>query len=265
MPTLLLLVLLLLALGSSTLVAGVARPLADALAQREAVRLPPSDRWMALTQATPRRSLIATWVVVVLIVVRWGAEPVAAVLTLVAAGAAMLASLVDLRCHRLPDLIVGPLGAGGLCVAGAWSVLAGDGRWLASALVAGATAGLVLGMGWLVGMGLGDVKFGAALGVLVGWAVGSPVGAVLAALAGVGLAALAGSGWWVWGAVVRGGAPRWFPFGPFLAASALVIGLLMGPPSGGSEAVGDSAGGPLVQAAGVASGEPVRPGGVGHR
>lgn len=254
------LALLVLTLPLAALAVGMARPVAEALAQREAVRLPPVGRWVALARDVPRRQVVAAALLIVLLVMRWGTEPVAAGVALLAAGAAALASLVDLRCHRLPDLIVVPMGMGLVLAAGAWSVRAGDGWWLGSALAAGGTAAVVLGVGWLVGMGLGDVKFGAALGVLAGWAVGTPVGAVLVALGGVGLASLGAAAWWVWSALVHRHAPRWFPFGPFLAASALVIGLLTGPPSGVAEAVGDSARGPVVQGAGVASGEPVRPG-----
>lgn len=247
------------AIVGSVIAAGVARPVADALAQRRPVRLPPVSRWVSLALDTPRPATAATGLVAALVLLRWGVEPVAAAVALVAAGAATVASLVDLRCHRLPDLIVGPLGAGLVLAAGAWSVAAGDGRWLVSALLAGATAGAVLGVGWLVGMGLGDVKFGAVLGVLLGWAVGSPTSAVLVALGGVGLASLGATGWWGWGAFVRGDAPRWFPFGPFLAGSTLVIGLLTGPPTGLTPPVGDAAHGPPLLLPGLTVGEPVRP------
>lgn len=254
------LALLMLAIPVAALAVGVARPVTEALARRQAVRLPPVRRWVALVRDAPRRSVVAAVVVVVLVVTRWGTEPVAAGVALIAVGAAWLASLVDLRCHRLPDLIVLPMGLGLVLAAGAWSVLAGDGWWLGSALAAGVTAAVVLGVGWLVGMGLGDVKFGAALGVLTGWAVGTPVGAVLVALGGVGLASFGAAVWWLWSALVHRHAPRWFPFGPFLAASALVIGLLTGPPAGVTEAVGEAPWGTAVQQPGVPPGEPVRPG-----
>ena len=259
------LALLVLALPASALAVGVASGVADALAQRQSVQLPPLRRWVSLALGAPRRSQLVANLVVVVIVARWGAEPIAAVVALVVAGAAALASLVDVRCHRLPDVIVAPLGIGLLLTALTWSASSGQGSWLASALAAGTAAGAVLGTGWLVGMGLGDVKFGAALGLLSGWAVGSPAAAVLAALGGVGLASLGAAGWWAWGTVVRGDAPRWFPFGPFLAASALVVGLLTGPPSGATAPPEQTAGAPVQQQSGVASAEPVRPEGAGHR
>ena len=242
------LVLVTVAALSASLTAGVAGPLADALARRHPIVIPPPARWVALAVRSPQRAGVAG-LVGALVAWRWEAEPLAAVVVLAALGVAGVAAMVDRRCHRLPDLLVAPLGLGLVVVAGGWSLVSGEPRWLVAAGVAGAAAGGVLILGWAAGMGFGDVKFGAALGLGLGWSVGSPTVAVFAGLGLVGLAAAGASVWWGWRRTVGGCAPRWFPFGPFLAAAALVGLLLLGPP-------GDP-GGLWV--------EPVRPGVPGHR
>ena len=254
-----------LATVASILMVGIARPVADDLVLRRPVRWPPPSAWGALVRTAPRGSVVLAAVLGTSLVARWAVAPVAAVVVLLAAGAATLAAIVDWRCQRLPDVIVVPLGAGLLAAAGGWSAAAGDGRWFAAALVAALAAGGVLGLAWLVGMGLGDVKFGAALGVLVGWAAGTPEAAVLAALGGVGLAAIGASVWWAWGALLGRLATRWFPFGPFLAAAALLLAFLMGPPPATTVPAGHHLADAWADAPSGPSGELVRPAPPGHR
>jgi leader peptidase (prepilin peptidase)/N-methyltransferase len=87
----------------------------------------------------------------------------------------------DVRYHRLPNVLVVPgMGVGLLSCAGEWVV---SGRVPAVPLVAGvAYAGFLLVLHVLGGMGMGDVKLAAALG-LASWnlsvAVLSPVVAFL--------------------------------------------------------------------------------------
>jgi leader peptidase (prepilin peptidase) / N-methyltransferase len=87
----------------------------------------------------------------------------------------------DLREHRLPNVMVVPgIGVGLLACAGEWVA---SGRMPVVPLIAGvAYAGFLLVLNLVGGMGMGDVKLGAALG-LASWstsvAVLSPVVAFL--------------------------------------------------------------------------------------
>ena len=113
---------------------------------------------------------------------------------------------VDIREHRLPNVMVVPgIGAGLLACAGEW---AGTGRAPVVPLVAGAAWGaFLLLLNVVGGMGMGDVKLSAALG-LASWnlsvAVLSPV---LAFLVG-GLVSA--------GLLIAGGRGQRIAFGPFL-------------------------------------------------
>ncbi|MDX6645652.1 MAG: leader peptidase (prepilin peptidase) / N-methyltransferase [Miltoncostaeaceae bacterium] len=126
--------------------------------------------------------------------------------------------VIDLEHRLIPDVVVLPAAALGLVAA----VLADPGRWWVPAVAAGAGAGFLLLL-WLVypgGMGLGDVKLALLMGAVLG-------ASVIPALA---LAFVAGS---VLGIVLLirvGSRARKIavPFGPFLAAGALVA-LFWGP------------------------------------
>ncbi|GAA4595043.1 hypothetical protein GCM10023107_32610 [Actinoplanes octamycinicus] len=128
----------------------------------------------------------------------------------------VLLAVIDLRTLRLPDRLVGALAAG----AGLPLALLAPAR-IGPALL----AALLVGAGYLLiallpgrGLGLGDVKLGAVLALLVGLVAGWP--AVLAAL----LAAhLIGGGVAVVLLATR--RRRIFPFGPALLLGALA-GLL---------------------------------------
>jgi leader peptidase (prepilin peptidase) / N-methyltransferase len=151
----------------------------------------------------------------------------AAVVSIVLVAAAV-AAVVDLRCRRLPDALTAPTW---LTV---WVLMVVDGVGngtapdrLGPALVGGATAGAVLGVGWIVGMGLGDVKLGALLGLVAGWCSPAPAAAASRALLLVLCAVASGV---VAAACTR---QRRFALGPFLAlagAGVLVAGLPVNPP-----------------------------------
>jgi prepilin signal peptidase PulO-like enzyme (type II secretory pathway) len=126
--------------------------------------------------------------------------------------------LIDIRHRLIPDVLVLPAAA----VALAAAVAAEPARWWAPA-ACGLGAAAFLLVPWLLrpgAMGLGDVKLALAMGAALGASV---VPALLAAFA----AAAAACGALVvrHGARARGTA---IPFGPFLAAGA-VVGLLWGP------------------------------------
>lgn len=132
-------------------------------------------------------------------------------------GAAVLLALIDLWSMRLPDPLVAGLGLG----AGVPLAVLAPGR-IGSALL----AGVVVGAGYLLiallpgdGLGLGDVKLGAVLAVVLGLA-----GGWSAVVAGLLVAHLIGAGVAVFLLATR--RRRIFPFGPALLLGAL-LGLLV--------------------------------------
>ncbi|MBB3100463.1 leader peptidase (prepilin peptidase)/N-methyltransferase [Actinoplanes campanulatus] len=130
---------------------------------------------------------------------------------LLAAIPGVLLAAIDLGCLRLPDKLVGTLALG----AGTPLALLAPGR-IGPALA----AGTLVGAGYLAiamlpgrGLGLGDVKLGAALAFLLGFA-GWPAVAV-----GLGTAHLLNGAVATWLLVRRRARP--IPFGPALLAGAL--------------------------------------------
>jgi len=118
----------------------------------------------------------------------------------------------------IPNRLVGP--AAGAAVV-SWAI-ADPGR-LPENLIAGAAAGgflLLAALAYPAGMGMGDVKLAAVMGLFLGGSVAPALFVGFAAGAIVGMAILA----------VRGASARKqaVPFGPFLALGGM-IGLLYGP------------------------------------
>jgi leader peptidase (prepilin peptidase)/N-methyltransferase len=138
----------------------------------------------------------------------------------------LLLTIVDLREHRLPNraLAVAAVGTVGLLAVAA----AVDSSWdaLGRAVLAGVAAGaalLVLALVSPSGLGMGDVKLAALLGLQLGW-LGWPavlLGLLLGFLgqALIGLALLAGR---------RVGLRDQLPFGPALLVGAFLAALLTG-------------------------------------
>ncbi|MFI6687584.1 prepilin peptidase [Streptomyces sp. NPDC050485] len=153
-----------------------------------------------------------------------GLRPEAAVWLLLAPVTVLLA-LVDLRVHRLPDVLTLPLAAAAAALLGLAALLPGHaGSWPTALL-----GGLALGGGYFVlflinpaGMGFGDVKLAVGLGVLLGWygwailLAGALLGLVLGAVYGMGLVV-----------VRRASRKTAIPLGPFMIAGAFG-GLLLG-------------------------------------
>src|SRR5690606_24895512 len=92
---------------------------------------------------------------------------------------------------------------------------------------------VVLGLGWLVGMGFGDVKAGGVMGMVLGWLGASSVEAGVAVVWALAIGTLLASAYGIVAKVVqvlrvppgeRGRA--WFAFGPFLAFGCVVVVLL---------------------------------------
>jgi leader peptidase (prepilin peptidase) / N-methyltransferase len=141
-----------------------------------------------------------------------------------AAGAAVVLGAVDLAVHRIPDRVTYP--AAVVCTAALVVDAAVTGAWdaLVRALLAAVASGGVAALGWLAvpaGLGLGDVKLLALLGLVLGW-LGWGV-----LLAGVFLGLVVGSVVAVVAlATRRAGLRTALPFGPpLLTGAALAVAL----------------------------------------
>jgi len=126
--------------------------------------------------------------------------------------------IIDLEHKLIPNIVVLPAAA----LALAFMILDDPARWWSPVAGAAGAAGF-LGLLWLVhprGMGLGDVKLALLLGAVLGASVIPAF--FIAFLAGsvLGAALIARSG--------RGARKTAVPFGPFLAAGAL-LALWIGP------------------------------------
>jgi leader peptidase (prepilin peptidase)/N-methyltransferase len=140
---------------------------------------------------------------------------------------AIALSLIDLDVHRLPDAIVLPSIVVALVLLTV--AAAGSGDW--SALLRAACGGAALSAAYFVlvivypaGMGLGDVKLAALLGVYLGW---YGWGAVLIG----GFAAFLLGGVYAIGLVIsrRAGRGSGVPFGPWMVLGA-AVGVSLGEP-----------------------------------
>lgn len=144
---------------------------------------------------------------------------------LLIAPVAVLLALVDLRVHRLPDVLTLPLAAATAALLGLAAVLPdATGSWPTALL-----GGLALGAAYFVlflvnpaGLGFGDVKLALALGTALGW-YGWPV-LVTGAFAGLVYGALYGL---VLVVLRRAGRRTAIALGPFMIAGAFT-GLLLG-------------------------------------
>lgn len=145
-----------------------------------------------------------------------GARPeLAAYLWLAAVGVTL--AVIDIECLRLPDRLTLPslpVGVVLLAIPGDWSAL---GRAGLGAVAAGGGALLLALVAPSGGLGLGDVKLLAVLGLFLGWlgwgvlVLGVAFGFTLGALVAVGMLASR-----------RAGLRDHLAFGPWLIAGALV-------------------------------------------
>lgn len=225
-------------IAASVVLAGWVPGAADALAARRRLPLGGTWPWVSRTGrhrwwwvAAPAVAGVTWW--------RFAAVPAEAVVVLAVGAVAWLDAAVDVRCHRLPDAVAAPLWAVTWAVVAAVSLAGGQPWRLHPVVAASAAAGVVLAVVWLVGMGFGDVKFGAIVAGVVGWQAPTVADAVHRALAMVLVAALASVVWVgltrlgrarrCGGRLAGGPAAGWFAFGPFLAVGAAVMVLAAGP------------------------------------
>ncbi|SFT72557.1 leader peptidase (prepilin peptidase) / N-methyltransferase [Geodermatophilus amargosae] len=198
---------------------------AGPLLARTAVRLARSDA----ARPTAARAVASAVVLAGLLcgaVLLTGARPATAAYAW-AAGAAVVLAQVDLAVHRLPDRVTYPAAAVGAAALLADAALLGTWPALGRALLAAAVAGgvaLLAALAGPSGLGLGDVKLLALLGLLLGWAGWG------ALLAGVFLGLLAGAAVsLVLLATRRAGWRTPVPFGPPLLVGAVLALLVEGP------------------------------------
>ena len=164
----------------------------------------------------PLTELVVAALYAATVVVLWD-DPTELVLGLIFIAVLAAVTLTDLERRIIPNkvLLVGAIAA--LAVAAI-----GDPGSLPVRLVAGAGAGGVLFLTALAyprGMGLGDVKLAATMGLFLGRNVIPAIFVALLAGSLVGLAIIAREG--------AAGRKRAIPFGPFLALGG-VVGLLLG-------------------------------------
>lgn len=142
------------------------------------------------------------------------------------AAASIALTVIDLETRRLPDAIVLPTIVAIAVLLAASAALTGDLGSIIRALIGGASLLVCYAILWLVsrgGMGLGDVKLAAAVGLATAWIGwdGLVVGALAAFLLGgvLGIVLLLAR---------RAGRRTAVPFGPWMITGAW-IGIVAGP------------------------------------
>jgi leader peptidase (prepilin peptidase)/N-methyltransferase len=139
--------------------------------------------------------------------------------------AAVALCAIDLDVFRLPDIIVGTALVLAVPLVTVASVLAGGPETIRYALIGGAFYFGFLFLAHLVsprGMGFGDVKLAALLGLTVGWLAISGVTAVVLVLYAMLVGFLGGSAVGIVLFAVRGRSKH-YPFGPFLIGGTIVV------------------------------------------
>ncbi|NPV59085.1 MAG: prepilin peptidase [Actinobacteria bacterium] len=129
----------------------------------------------------------------------------------------IIVSAIDLKLQIIPNKVMYPAIPAALAAMGAVSLARGDHRVIVDSLVGAAAVSVPWGLAALIyprGFGMGDAKLAAFTGAILGWraeVVGFFIGVALGALVGIALM-LAG----------KKGRKSRIPFGPFLAAGALI-------------------------------------------
>src|SRR4051794_26716557 len=174
-------------------------------------RTPISPRYPLVEAATGVLFGAVTWV-------RWD-DATAIALGLVLVAFLVPLTLIDLDVRKLPNALVYSCAAVGLVLGTALDPGGEPERLLAGAIVFAAF--FLAALAYPAGMGMGDVKLAGVLGLYLGREVGVAVGAALLLALVVGLAIIARRG-------MAAGRKTAVPFGPFLAAGA-VVAILVGP------------------------------------
>ena len=143
-------------------------------------------------------------------------------------------SIIDLKTYRLPNVVVGWSLVASVAAMGAASIATGDTRSLLVAAVAAVGYSVMLAVVFAVnpkGIGFGDVKFAALLGLHIGWAQASepwtaiPIAIVSALLLACVLGTAMGItlAWHRRARTLKALLDTNFPFGPALGATTLFL------------------------------------------
>lgn len=177
-----------------------------------------------VTVRTRITTAAATFALSALIAWRFGASPELPAYVLLAVAGVQLAR-IDIIHHLLPNRMVLPLLGAGLVLLGAATAVSGE----AGNLLRGVTGAAILFVLYLFlaltsrnGLGMGDVKLAAPLGLYLGYLGWSQLfyGGALGFVAG-GVAST------LWVLKNRGNKPKEVPYGPSMLAAALAITLLL--------------------------------------
>jgi len=162
--------------------------------------------------------------VLALAAARFGAS-LAVLPYLVFYAALLVLSAIDIEHHRLPDNVVFPaLGITTALIIGVSTVLEGPARAL-PALVGAGVYFLLLAVPWFIypkGLGFGDVKLAALLGLHIGWIYAGFIQGVALILYSLVVACGIGVATGV-GVMIARRKRAEFPFGPALAVGTVVI------------------------------------------
>ncbi len=133
-------------------------------------------------------------------------------------------SAIDIEHYRLPDLIVLPSLVASIALIAVISIVEGASEQIQYALVGGAIYFGFLFVAHLIsprGMGFGDVKLAAVMGLYVGW-LGATFTESLALVLWAMLVGFASGSVFGFVVLLRRRRNRPFPFGPFLAFGTVV-------------------------------------------
>jgi leader peptidase (prepilin peptidase)/N-methyltransferase len=172
---------------------------------------------VAISPRYPAVEALTAVLAIAVVLVEQGAHDTALGLALVAI--LVPVALIDLDHRIIPNKILLPAAVAALAI-GAVTRPTG----VPEQLIAGAAAGsflLVFALAYPRGMGMGDVKLAAVLGLYLGRSVGVAILVAVVAATVIGVAVMARLG-------VRKGRKTAVPFGPFLALGG-VVALLAGP------------------------------------
>lgn len=127
----------------------------------------------------------------------------------------------DIRDHRLPNKYVAMALAGGLLGFALLSAIEQSWESLARGLMGGGICVLVFAIAHIVGgMGMGDVKYSAVVGLYLGWLSWESI--YWGVLSAFGLAAFI-----VATSAIRRKALRSIPFGPFMTLGVVLTGVMV--------------------------------------
>ena len=166
------------------------------------------------TRISPRYPLIEslTGALFAAVVIAQGSSPTVW-LDLIFVAALVAITVIDLDHQIIPNRIVAPLALAAIALTAIF-----EPHHLAEHLIAGAAAGgflLVAVLAYPAGMGMGDVKLAAVMGLVLGRAVAPAMFIALITGTVVGALVMARKG-------VREGRKTRIPFGPFLALGSIV-------------------------------------------